>query len=93
MPVTATASPTGRPSNPHALSIENEVAIPGAAPPGATIVTAVEASVTRVEWTNERPGSAAIHGGPFVRALRGAAATSATIHCHERSLTTSQTWP
>jgi hypothetical protein len=47
MLVTATASPTGRPSNPHTLSIPNEVAIPVGAPPGATIETAVDARVTR----------------------------------------------
>ena len=46
--VTATARPTGRPEKPHALSIANEVATPAAAPPGATIESAVEASVTLV---------------------------------------------
>ena len=63
-PVTTTASPTGRPLKPHALSIANEVAIPTAAPPGATVDMAVEASVTRVACRYRRPGNAAIHGGP-----------------------------
>ena len=36
IPVTATAIVTGRPLNPQARSIAYEVAIPTAAPPGAT---------------------------------------------------------
>ena len=62
--VTTTASPTGRPLKPHARSIANDVAIPTAAPPGATDDSAVEASVTRVAWRYESPGSAATSGGP-----------------------------
>ena len=45
-----TARPTGRPLNPQARSIANEVPIPTAAPPGATEESAVDASVTRVAW-------------------------------------------
>jgi len=48
VPVTTTASPTGRPLNPHALSIATDDAIPTAAPPGATIDMAVDARDIRV---------------------------------------------
>ena len=61
---TATASPARRPSKPHARSIANVVAIPTAAPPGATDDSAVDASVTRVARKYEMPGSAATRGGP-----------------------------
>ncbi len=54
---------------------------------------AVEESVTREARMNERPGRAAIQGGPFVAAFSPAAKSSATIHSHESPLTTSQTWP
>jgi hypothetical protein len=64
MLVTTTARPTGRPLKPHALSIANDEAMPIAAPPGATVDRAVEASVSRVECQYDSPGSAAIHGGP-----------------------------
>ena len=47
--------------------------MPAAAPPGATIVTDVEASVTRAACRYESPGSAAIHGVAVVAALRRAA--------------------
>ena len=54
----------GGPSKPHARSIANDVAIPTAAPPGATDDSAVDASVTRVARKYEMPGSAATRGGP-----------------------------
>ena len=91
MLVTVTASPTGRPSKPHDFSIPNEAAIPAAPPPGATTETAVDASVTRLEWKYDSPGSAAIHGGPNVATLISAATASPTIHAHERPFTNSQT--
>jgi hypothetical protein len=62
--VTTTASPTGRPLKPQALSIAKELAMPTAAPPGATVDSAVDASVTRVACQYDSPGSAATHGGP-----------------------------
>ena len=61
--ITATARPTGRPRKPQARSIVNDVATPTAAPPGATIDNAVDASVTRVARRYESPGSEATHGG------------------------------
>ena len=83
----------GRPLNPQALSIANELAIPTAAPPGATVESAVEASVTRVARRYDSPGSAATHGGPYVAVFSTTEATSRTIHSHERLLTTAQTSP
>ena len=59
-PVTTTASPTGRPLKPQARSIANDVAMPTAAPPGATIESADDARVTRAACRYRRPGSAAI---------------------------------
>src|SRR4029079_2770942 len=92
-PVTTTASPTGRPLNPHDLSIANDEAIPTAAPPGATVDMAVEARVTLVACRYDSPGSAAIHGGPYVAVFRTTDRISATIHCHSMSLATSHTSP
>ena len=62
-PVTVTASATGRPLNPQPRNIAKETAMPGAAPPGATYVEAVDACVTTNAWRKRRPGSAACHGG------------------------------
>ncbi len=61
---TTTARPTGRPVKPHARNIANDVAIPTAAPPGATDESALDASVTREARMYESPGSAATSGGP-----------------------------
>ena len=61
---TTTASPTGRPLKPHARNIANDVAIPTAAPPGATDESALDASVTREARRYESPGSAAIERRP-----------------------------
>ena len=83
MLVTATARPTGRPSNPQVFNIPNDVAIPAAAPPGVTIDTAVEPSVTRDPCMYESPGSAAMNSGAEVATFSAAARRSATIHSQE----------
>ena len=90
-PVTVTASATGRPLNPQPRSIANDTAMPGAAPPGATYVDAVDAWVTTNAWRKPSPGSAAIQGGAYVRTFTSDATASATNDSHVSVLTTSQT--
>ena len=86
-----TARAIGLVPNPQTLRIPNWPAMPTAAPPGATIESAVEACVIISAGQKRSPGSATIHGGANVQMLRAVAATSATIHGHEISLTTPQT--
>ena len=90
---TTTASPTGRPLKPHARNIANDVAIPTAAPPGATDESALEARVAREARRYESPGSAATSGGPYVTRFSSAASASTTSHRHDTVCTTSQTSP
>ena len=90
-PVTVTASATGRPLNPQPRSIAKETAMPGAAPPGATYVDAVEACVTTNAWRKPRPGSAACHGGAYVRTFTIEATASASSPSQVSVLTTPQT--
>ena len=66
-------------------------AMPTAAPAGVTIESAVEAWVIISAGQKRRPGSATIHGGAKVPRLSAIAASSATIHGHEMSLTMAQT--
>ena len=86
-----TARAIAFPLKPQTLRIPYCPAIPTAAPPGATIESAVEAWVIISAGQKRSPGSATIHGGAKVQMLSAVAATSATIHGHEMSLTTSQT--
>ena len=60
--------------NPQRRSIEYEIAMPTASPPGSTLAAAVEACESTSECPNDRPGKAAIQGGPNVRRLRIATA-------------------
>ena len=55
---------------PQRRSIEYEIAMPTASPPGSTLEAAVEACDSTRACRNERPGSAAIQGGANVARLR-----------------------
>jgi hypothetical protein len=78
---------------PHVRNIPNDAPIPTAGPAGITSESAVEAWVSSSARTKRSPGSAATQGGANVRRLTAVTARSATIHCHESSLTMSQTSP
>src|SRR5262245_7005888 len=90
-PVTVTASVTGRPLKPQARNIANDTAIPGAKPPGAMYVDAVDACVTTNACRNLRPGRAACQGGAYVARFTSTTASSARTCGHESALTTCQT--
>ena len=60
--------------------------MPIAAPPGATIESAVDACVIASACRKRRPGSVTIHGGANVARLSAVAPTSTATHCHVRVL-------
>ena len=91
MPVTASASVTGRPVNPQPRSIPYDTPMPTAAPPGSTKVDAVEACVSTNACRNRSPGSDACHGGAYVARLSAVAPTSRPTCPHDSVLTTPQT--
>ncbi len=90
-PVTVTARATGGPLKPQARSMSADTAMPGAKPPGATYVDAVDACVTTNAWRKRRPGSAACHGGAYVARLTRVMPTSASRLGHVSVFTTPQT--
>jgi hypothetical protein len=90
-PAIATATPTERRSKPHERSIENEPAMPTAAPAGETIESAVEACVSTIACRKRRPGSADIHGGANVTRLSATAPASRAQSCQSSPRSTSST--
>src|SRR5262245_43285753 len=74
-----TARAIGLLPNPQTLRIPTWPAMPIAAPPGATIESAVEAWVIISAGQKRRPGSATIQGGANVQRLSAVAAIRATI--------------
>ena len=90
-PVSVIARVTARVGYPQPRSIPHDPAIPTAAPPGATMESAVEACVISRAFRNPRPGSVIIHGGANVARLSTVAPTRTATHSHVSVVTTSQT--
>ena len=83
MPVTATAKAACPRSTRSLRRKPNEIAIPSGAPPGSTVVSAVEACVKASAATKRSCGRTACHGRAVVAMSSSDAAVSAAIHGQE----------
>jgi len=91
--VSATANPAVRLDTLHERSIPNEIAIPIGAPPGTTMISAVEACVMRRAAMKVSRGITTIQGKANVTTLRTVATARIALQAAESALSCLQTAP